>query len=51
MLASYADKLQAWHARFVEGAKGGAALYTHWESQLEACYLVITPAYWHVLYG
>ena len=43
VLASYADKLQAWHARFVEGAKGGAALYAHWESQLQACYLVITP--------
>ena len=43
VLASYADKLQAWHARFVEGAKGGAALYAHWESQLEVCYLVITP--------
>ena len=43
VLASYADKLQAWHARFVEGAKGGAALYTHWESQLQACHLVITP--------
>ena len=36
VLASYADKLQAWHQRFVESAKGGAALYAHWESQLQA---------------